>query len=126
MIKDHYQSAIPEAARVIWRGNPAIVKYAILFLCVEVTAVVVEEVIPVSERPMCEQLHPGFIPDSFGARSEGANRHEVDIPDPNREFLKHSAPRCNRLSSTADEIVHKDDGIVGPKSRSEKIAPSNK
>jgi len=126
MIKHHYQTAIPEAARMIWRSDPAIVKYAILFLCAEVTAILVEEIVLVSERPMREKLHPRFIPDSFGARSEGATRHEVNIPDPTREFLKHSLPGCNCLSSTANEIVYKDNGIVGAKSRSEEVAPANK
>jgi hypothetical protein len=125
VIEHDYQSTLAETARMSWRGNPAIVEYAVLFVDAEVKALVVKQVVAIPKRSMSQELHPRLSPDPLGADAEGADRHKVDMADLRGQFLKHFLPRRDGLSPGADEVVQKNHGILSAKAGPEEVAPAD-
>jgi hypothetical protein len=101
-------------------------QYSALLVGAEVIAMVVENAVPVPESSMGEELHPRIVPDSLGAVTEGADRHEIDIADLCGQFLKHLLPCGDGLISGANEVVQKYYGIICTKSGSEQIASADR
>jgi hypothetical protein len=99
--------------------------YAILLVGAEVSAVIVKKVVSVPEQSMREELHPRLLPDPLRTAPEGTDGHQIDITNLGSQFLKHPLPRRDRLISSANRIVQKDDRIVSTKTGSEQVTPAD-